>query len=509
MIYSKSLGITIPQTTVNPFSPQPQIKNNAGGFVFGISNKEALDRFLFIGTENNTYYVSAAELTINSCTKIKDLIKEDPQYVFNRTMEVLNSRTSFKRDPAIFVLALLSDSRVKQQVYNMIPTVLKTGTDLLMFVANVNLIRGWSSGLRKAIARWYTTKSPDVLAYQILKYQNRCGFSHKDVLRLSHPKVKDGHMNNIFKYIVEKLPGEESGNKLIEATTLAHQTESTEVILKLLKEGMSWEMLPTEKLNNQEILKALMYNMPSTALIRNLNRFAYTGLTSINNNFVKDIISKLKETAGLHPVNILNYMITYNKGTGLRGSKTWTPNQDIVGALHDLYESSIKTSEIKERTLIGVDVSGSMNHEVAGQVLNAAELSNVLAYTYKKISPTMVDLVGFDTKIRDLPYSIKDSVFEVVKKSPRGGGTDCSLPIKYALNNNIKYDKIIILTDSETWAGKEHSFELLNQYRKTNPDVKIIEVAMVANGLASFPDDEKLLRVVGFDSGVLNLINNF
>lgn len=42
-------------------------------------------------------------------------------------------------------------------------------------------------GLRKAVGIWYLNKSVEQLA----KYQNRDGWSHRDLLRLAHP-MSDG-----------------------------------------------------------------------------------------------------------------------------------------------------------------------------------------------------------------------------------------------------------------------------------------------------------------------------
>jgi hypothetical protein len=48
-------------------------------------------------------------------------------------------------------------------------------------------MRGWGPALRKAIAHWYTAKTPiDRLGYQLVKYQQRGGWSHRDLFRLAH-----------------------------------------------------------------------------------------------------------------------------------------------------------------------------------------------------------------------------------------------------------------------------------------------------------------------------------
>ncbi len=65
-------------------------------------------------------------------------------------------------------------------------------------------MRGWGRGLRRAVAGWYTALAPDALAYQTTKYAQRNGWSHRDVLRLAHPKTKDALRNALYAYLVGK-----------------------------------------------------------------------------------------------------------------------------------------------------------------------------------------------------------------------------------------------------------------------------------------------------------------
>ena len=116
-------------------------------------------------------------------------------------------------------------------------------------------------------------------------------------------------------------------------------------------------------------------------------------------------------------------------------------------------------------------------------------------------------------KIGLVPAKIgrRNSVDEVIRMTPRGGGTDCAQPLIHAANTLNHYDAIVILTDSETWAGNRHSLDVLNSYRKNvNPNVKVIEIALAANSHSTLPeDDPNLLRVVGFDSSVTEIINEY
>jgi 60 kDa SS-A/Ro ribonucleoprotein len=269
-------------------------------------------------------------------------------------------------------------------------------------------------------------------------------------------------------------------------------------------------------LNDKEVLKALLPNMPLNALVRNLNRFAKAGLTEGNSETTKAIVAKLTDAeyvkkSGMHPVNVVNSMLTYSSGRGVKGDSTWKVNQNIVDALQDTYELALKAIvPTGKKILIGVDVSPSMSAAVNGMQLNAMQVAVVLAVTMLK-SEKNAELVCFDTRIVNPTFGRRTSIDEVLKFHPNGNGTDCAQPLVYAANKLESYDAILILTDTETWAGPRHGFEVLQSYRKNvNRDVKVIEVAMVANHSSTMPaDDKNLLRVVGFDASVVNVINKY
>ena len=46
-------------------------------------------------------------------------------------------------------------------------------------------MRGWCLGLRTAVASWHVEREADALAHQAVKYQQRDGWSHSDLLRLA------------------------------------------------------------------------------------------------------------------------------------------------------------------------------------------------------------------------------------------------------------------------------------------------------------------------------------
>jgi 60 kDa SS-A/Ro ribonucleoprotein len=91
------------------------------------------------------------------------------------------------------------------------------------------------------------------------------------------------------------------------------------------------------------------------------------------------------------------------------------------------------------------------------------------------------------------------------------GGTDCALPMLWAIEHKAKVDVFVVYTDSETWFGKIHPMQALAQYReKMAIRAKLIVVGMTLNGFTiADPDDAGALDVVGFDSAAPSVMADF
>lgn len=515
-----SIITNTPQTQV-PVGHTDMVENNAGAYSFQITPQQQLERFLLLGTEGGTYYVGESKLTIENAKSIVDYIQKDGLAVVATLVDFARKNRAPKADPLIFVLALTmtyGNEATKKAAYDGLGYVCKNSTQLFMLIGDIQKMRGWSRGLRRAVARFYTGRTVDKLAYQLVKYRQRAGFTHRDVLRLAHPKTQDKMINTLLGYAVGKVAPHEVNNKLIQAFEIAQNPETTdqELINVILNDKLTWEMVPTDKLNNSKILTALLESMPLIALMRNLNRFAMAGLTQGNSEVTKTIVARLTDKVkvaetGPHPVNVVNTMLTYSSGQGFRGGNTWTPNQNIVDALDTLFYLAIDAVvPTKKSILFGVDNSGSMKHTISNTVMRANQFANVLALTLLKTEPN-AEGIAFNNKRETFNLGRRSSLDEAMKLPLIGGTTDCAIPIVHALATGNKYDAIIILSDNESWAGQQHGFQALAEYRKKiNPDVKVVEVAAVATPYSTFPSDDKnLLRVVGFDASVLQVIEEF
>lgn len=512
-----------------------QVLNRAGGYVFQANSFEQLNRFLILGAEGNTYYASQKEMTIENAKNTIACIEQDGLRVVRTLVEISKAGRAPKNDPAIFVLALATafgNEVTKKAAYDAITDVCRIGTHIFQFVQNVQALRGWSRGLRNGVAKFYTGNRIDNVAMNIIKYRNRNGFTHRDVLRLCHAGTNDAQLNDLLRYAAAKQAETQhplvQGFEAIQKLDLKNEKQAIALIAQY---GLPREALPTELLNSLGVWEALNQNMPMTATIRNLGKMTSIGLCKSNLDAnTKLIVQRLTNAeqikkSRVHPITILNALSQYKKGQGDKGSLTWSPVTNILDALDEAFYMAFGNVESSGKNhLLALDCSGSMfGANIAGTALTAAEAAGAMAMVTLKAEPN-TETVFFSSAggrggygssgIGKLDLSKRkrlDDVLAEMRKQP-WGGTDCSLPMQYALQQKLDVDTFAIYTDNETYAGSMQPFQALKQYRSKNnkPDSKLIVVGTDANAFTiADPSDKGMLDVVGFDTATPQIMTEF
>lgn len=528
MSYGKIMQSIFPskkgQTAQN--IPLPgQVANDAGGHYYGIDAWQRLDRFLVLGTEAGTYYVDAPALTKENAEVVIKLLQEDGLRVVSRIVEISKSGRAPKNDPALLALALAAsadNAETRKAALAALPEVARTGTHFLMFAEFVNNLRGWGRGLRNGVARWFLEMPTEKLCLQAIKYSQREGWSLRDLLRLSHPVTKDKERAALIDWIAhpdkpEAIINAREAFRLVEGKYQAK--ESSDVAEVIRKYSLPREAVPTEQLNSKEVWDALLVDMPMTAMIRNLGKMSNIGLLepfSKASEYVAERLLDEKQLAKarIHPLQLLMALRTYESGKGALGKLNWTPVSGIVESLNEAFDLSFKTVQpTGKRILIGIDVSGSMTMaRCAGSpVLGCVEAAMAMGMFFVRTEEN-VHTMAFDTAAHEFSITKRQRLDDILKSWGKwGGGTDLSLPIAYALKKKIVVDAFVIMTDNETWAGRQHPVQTLYQYRqRINPNAKLIVMATSANrGQICDPSDPLSLGVAGFDAAAPGLVCEF
>ena len=537
-----------------PIPGRDMVENNAGGFVFKLDEWKQLERFLILGSEGGTFYVSEKKLTADNANKVLLLLKKDGVKVVEKTVEILKSGRAPKPDVAIFVLALAAskgDDATRKAALAAVPSALKTGTHLLKFVDTVNGLRGWGRGLKKAIQLWFKGRKNETLALQLVKYKQREGWSMKDVLRLAKPVPETEVQGKLFGWTAKNEKAEWAkapvapGDKALDFVWATEQAAQTKLVAEqadtaeakaILAEAnqasvkklvdlivtyrLPREALPTEALNKVEVWEALLQEMPMTAMIRNLGTMSKIGLIKPLSDAEKLVFQRLTDAERLrgskvHPIQILSALRTYSSGRGVRSAASWNVSTKVVEALDEAFELSFGAVEpAGTRHLLGLDVSGSMSWgEIAGVPgLSPSAATAALAVVAARTEPWTA-IMGFADSFRDLGITAKDRV-DVATRKVSGltfGSTDASLPMTWALQNKIQVDTFVVMTDNETWAGNIQPVQALEKYRQaTGIGAKLIVVGMTSTGFTiADPNDAGMLDVVGFDGATPALMAKF
>jgi len=540
-----------PQTQAIKGREKDMVKNSAGGVVFSVSDFSRLDRFLILGSEGGSYYASEQKLTKENAAAVMRAIAADGVRVVNRIVELSEAGRAPKNDPALFALAMVmahGTDEAKRAAYIALPKVARIGTHVLHLADYINGMATWGRGIRRAFAAWYNEKTPMQLAHQLVKYANRDGWTHKDVLRLAHVKPATDTHDALFADVTGK-----GAKELVIDTDVADFIAAVDEIKKLTEKDVTAavklieahklprEVIPTELLNTKAVWESLLPHMGTTALVRNLATMTRVGLIGPMSSGAKDVIAKLGDVEKvkkdrIHPIQVLTALLTYRAGRGQRGNNVWTPTPSIIDALDELFyvafQNVIPTGK---RIGLFLDVSGSMTGgEVGGVIgLSPRMASAAMAMMTMRTEKDYV-IAGFTSGgysfnrggkrsgftsarsgdgITELPFSHRQRLDDVVNLTEGldFGGTDCSLPFLWALKNKVELDAFVVYTDNETYAGRMQPVQALNKYRKEmGIPAKSVVVGLVSNGFTiADPNDFGMMDVVGFDSAAPSIMSDF
>lgn len=414
-----------------------QVKNAAGGYVFQVGDVERLHRFLTLGTDGNTFYTKAAELTRANAEVVFRMAATDHDTLLREILAISEAGRAPKNKQAIFALAIAcsTDDSVKNgHALAVMHKVCRTFEHLAQFNVYLLQFRGRGRAVNRALANWYLKKPVGKVAYQVAKYRERHGYSHAGMLRLSkagqfgmtrRDNPADPARFALFEYITkgtlpqyrpdvgewtDAMAGYDSGLAIIEDFEDAKRATTKTEWVKIINRGhgMSHEMLPDAAKEHGEVWEALVVNgMPQGALIRNLGKM--TNAFGNSRSWVAPVVAQLANTERLtkgrvHPINVLIAMRTYAQGHSEKGRLTWNVIPDVVDGLDRAFYGAYGSVEATgKRRLLALDISGSMSQVrwgqpnlIAGLPITPREAAAAVALvTLNAETPGMTDIIGF------------------------------------------------------------------------------------------------------------------
>ncbi|KAL8558455.1 hypothetical protein ACOMHN_052272 [Nucella lapillus] len=525
---------------------------------YRIPDEQLLMRFLIMGSEVGNFYATAHELTERNIECVARLIASGQgEGVVERVVEVVRKGRCIRMNTALLVLALCcrsNDPKTKLAAYKAVVEVCNIPTHLFMFIKHMKSQKGktagWGRSLRKVVTLWYNqfTDNPQRLAMLVTKYQQREGWSHSDLLRLSHAKpandlvgfilryvrhgleearkfyledgacdMQDARLRQIVTYLqaveeVKTLQAPKRPEKIkdvemrdenddgkddnVEEMDQEDDSAVQRVVALVQQFDLLREQLPTAMLRFTSVWESLLKEMPMMAMIRNLNKMTMIGLLDRPDQLAL-VLNKMGNKEALrmskvHPYSILVAWYTYSQGWSHKGKLTWEPVPEVVDALEQAFYASFgNVQPTNKRILIAVDVSQSMYHAFATppgvySPVRARDAAAAMSLVTFNVE-ACVDVVGFTADLTPIPLEKGTSLKQAIKEFKKlvAGMTDCSQPMLWATEKKKEYDAFIIYTDCETWYSSVPPAEALRVYRKES-GIENARLAAVAMSTGNF-----------------------
>ncbi len=370
---------------------------------------------------------------------------------------------------------------------NALPQVARTGAHLCTFAAFAENLRGWGRGLRSAVAEWYLNQPASELAYRMLQSMEHNGWSHRDLLRLSHPKAATAVHNALFQWAVDGELGHlatpeilSSDLRQVRAYELAKRSASEGELVQLIEENrLTQQMIPSKWLESAPVWEALLPSLPYDSLVRQLGKLTEVGLLQPQSPATALVVARLIDrkriaNSRVHPVALLDALVAYRREPAAVSS--------VVDALEEAFYLSIENVEpIGQRIYLALHTSSGA--------------SAALAMVFARREPhCTIWPAGITRRDRF------DRVREVI------GSVNPAQPMQDAEDRGLAVDAFVIVTASEGSVA-----DALERYRRSSGIMaKLVVIAMDSDRCnATDPDDAFQLGIAGFDASVPQVVAEF
>jgi|WetSurMetagenome_2_1015567.scaffolds.fasta_scaffold13707_4 60 kDa SS-A/Ro ribonucleoprotein len=456
--------------------------NNCGITAYKMNDKEKLiTQVLTTFFNEQKYYGDNSKEIINT---INSVLNFDPKFVANLalfTREQMNLRT------ISHVLSAEISHHINGKPYarKLIKNIIKRADDMSEILSYYlhNYKKPIPNSMKKGLADAFLKFDE----YQLQKYNRAKEVKLSDILCITHPKALNNEQNDLWKRLLEDK----------------------------LKTPITWETELSSKGNNKEVWENLIESnkLGYMAMMRNLRNIIKSGASNINKvyEFLSDENNVLKSKQ-----LPFRYYSAYNvlKNENLGTSK-------IFDTLEKAIKISCKNiSELKGKTLIAADVSGSMGGKISiKSEITCAEIAVLMMAIANYICEETITTT-FDTSLKMCNLSTSNGIISNANSiNVNGGGTDITLPIQYLLQNKIFVDRIILFSDNEINSGWNSSYGgwlrkssipcqlLVEQYKNTiNPNIWVHAIDLQGYGTQQFKG-KNVNIMAGWSEKVLEFIN--
>ena len=402
---------------------------------------------------------------------IPDVIRQDPQFVSN--LAVFARRVFNMRSVSHVLTGFLANvPEGKTYVRRTVEGVTLRGddvTEILSFYLS-EFGKPIPNSLRRALKDVFATFD----AYTLAKYK---GEDHtvkmRDLLRICRPHPDTDEQSELWR-------------ELLDGT---------------LPPAYTWESELSAHGNNKETWEDLIDSgrCGYMGLLRNLRN-----IINVNPDNLDKVLEKLSDPEAVRHSRQLpfRFLSAYKNLPANAGKKVTDALENAVAAACE------NVPKLPGRTVIAVDVSGSMSSNVSVKSeIRCREIGMMLGMIANRICDDAI-FYTFNDRISQKQIPSAGILYSTVHEAMSSGGTDMHLPFKQMLTDGIQCDRIIIISDNECNSPyfRQPVQVIADQYRKqSGNDIWVHAIDLAGYGTQQF-SGPKTNIIAGWSEKVFDFI---
>lgn len=284
--------------------------------------------------------------------------------------------------------------------------------------------------------------------YTVQKYDSDSrNFRFADVIQLVHPKPSDAEQVALFKYALDSryqgsdaVPGEIlemlHNSKTLDKRLRENFTVPT--VEELRAAGWTWEKLSSYGSFTSETWEAIIPSMGYMALLRNLRNFENHGVSDKVMDMVRDRLSDPERVARSKQLPFRFYS-AYREVTNVK----------TQASIEEAFSHSFKNVNLPGKTLVLIDVSGSMSGSRGRTKIIPRDIAAVMGVA--AALGCDADVAVFGTSSKRVEVRRGGSVINTVERLKGNQGVGHGTAIGSAINTQYDgHDRILVMTDMQS-----------------------------------------------------------
>ncbi|XP_011299477.1 60 kDa SS-A/Ro ribonucleoprotein [Fopius arisanus] len=528
-------------------------------------------RYLYVGKEYPVYHSGSwsavTNIALEKLPSLEELASSPETELL--PLEKIKSALSLGliQQPETFIFALAASARqqksekLRRGAYEYVSQHCKNPEHFLLFICFASRLskqqliprHGYGHGWRSAVNDWYLSQGSKDLANSVTRYKSRHGWTHKDIIKLSHLSTKGSppDVQAVLKYIVlglEKTKLEFSNEsktqevlEFIERVEDFRQCDDPVRAAALIRtHHYTLEHVNPGLMKSPDVWEALIDTMDFPLIVLNLQRIHNAGLLTAGSQLTDKIITAFLNKdqvlkSKIRPSELLLAAKNYENPEGvpmpvkrrigrknkLKHKRISRPDKKVIEAIYSALNTSFSNVEgTGLKYLITVSTGGWRKScqvgQIEGNIPWVVEAACILALGLLRAEEKVTVSTFTGTEgLNARPVHIEKSATfqETVErmKARSTGPPNLGKPMLWAAHHRRKYDVFVNVVDKmrEKYDFTGRAMDLYK--KKMNlPGTRLVN--WVVGSTSTYMEGRNVsdvLTVCGFDVHIPRIIEAF